>query len=87
MLDDAAGDQVVEQGAHGRHVLLEGGGRKAVGLHRFKIIAEECGIQIVGIPRVSVKTSLQIEPPIEGLMAGLPFDERCSERTTKSAQG
>jgi len=33
----------------------------------------------VGIPRVSVKTSLQNEPPNEGMMAGLPFDERCSE--------
>jgi hypothetical protein len=34
-----------------------------------------------------VKTSLQNEPPDEGMMAGLPFDERFSERATKSAQG
>jgi len=49
--------------------------------------ASECGIQIVGIPRVSVKTSLQNEPPDEGMMAGLPFEERCSERATKFTQG
>jgi hypothetical protein len=34
-----------------------------------------------------VKTSLQNEPPDEGMMAGLPFDERCSEWATKFAQG
>ena len=35
---------------------------------------------MVGIPRMSVNTSLQIEPPICGTMAGLALAERCSER-------
>ena len=42
---------------------------------------------MVGNFRISVKTSLQIEPPVCGMMAGLALDERCNEVPTKSAQG
>ena len=34
---------------------------------------------MVGMPRMSVNTSLQIEPPICGTIAGLTLEERCSE--------
>ena len=38
VLEHGPGDQMVEQHADGGHVLLEGGGRQAVGLRRFQIL-------------------------------------------------
>jgi hypothetical protein len=40
VLEHAAGDQVVEQHAHGGHVLLEGGGRQAIGLGGFQVVTD-----------------------------------------------
>src|SRR5262245_11774779 len=39
VLEHSAGDQVIEEHADGLHVLLEGGGRKAVRLGGFEIVA------------------------------------------------
>src|SRR5215813_47616 len=39
VLEHAPGDQVVEEHADGGHVLLEGGGRQAVGLGGFEVVA------------------------------------------------
>jgi hypothetical protein len=49
--------------------------------------AYECGIQIVGMPKMSVNTSLQIEPPIWGTIAGFTLEERWSEAAAKRTQG
>ena len=39
MLEHGSGDQVIEEHADGGHVLLEGGGRKAIGLGGLQIVA------------------------------------------------
>ena len=45
VLEHAASDQVVEEHADGRHVLLQGGGRQAIGLGGFKIVASHIEIE------------------------------------------
>jgi hypothetical protein len=62
VLDDAAGDQVVEQHAHGGHVLLEGGGRQAVGLRRFQVVAHIEGADILHALPAAIQTGESFGP-------------------------
>src|SRR5215475_3925967 len=39
------------------------------------------------MPRISVNTSLQMEPPVWGITAGLLLWERCSDAATNATQG
>jgi hypothetical protein len=47
VLEHAAGDQVVEEHADGGHVLFEGGGRQAVGLGSFDVVANIEGTDVL----------------------------------------
>jgi hypothetical protein len=47
VLEHAACDQVVDEHVDGGHVLLQGGGRQAVGLGRFQVITHVEGADVL----------------------------------------